>query len=414
MLNVFRCVDALDRKQQPMNRTHLTNFRGRGLLRVMLVTSLVAFESVAGQPQEIALRPGQPLLANGVTLDVGDYAIPCVADWNGDGHKDLLVGYQPASKIALFLNSGSDVNPVLTGAGNLKAGGVDICLPAVGCGAPAPFVCDYDNDGRRDLLAGSGADGCVYFYRNTNTDAAPILDAGVKLMAGSSPLTVTYRATPCVVDWDGDGLDDLICGNGDGWVYFFKNTGTAHAPAYVSGTRVQAGGADLNSGIRALVRMVDWDLDGLIDLVGSSDTNVYWCKNIGSPSSSVLSAPKSIGAPVAGKGLQPITIGPRMRLDLVDWDADGVMDLLIGRSDGTVYCYNGYKFAFTSITSASAGSRLLQWNSASYLTYQVLSGINPNLVTDLLVTNCASGGNVTAWTNYSTDPQRFYRIRVAP
>ena len=103
-----------------------------------------------------------------------------------------------------------------------------------------------------------------------------------------------------------------------------------------------------------------------------------------------------------------------MRLDLADWNGDGVTDLLIGRSDGTVYCYDGYKFAFTSIASQSGGSRLLQWNSASDLTYQVLSGITPEVVTNLLVTNCPSGENVTAWTNWSTNPQRFYRLRVAP
>jgi len=61
-------------------------------------------------------------------------------------------------------------------------------------------VCDYDHDGKRDLLVGEGASGYVYFYRNTNTDAQPILDTGVRLMVGSSPLTVTLRATPYIFD----------------------------------------------------------------------------------------------------------------------------------------------------------------------------------------------------------------------
>ena len=77
-------------------------------------------------------------------LDVGDYAIPCGADWNGYGRKELLVGYQTASKVALYLNSGSDANPAFTPSVNLQAGG-------------------------------------VYFYRNTNTDANPILDTWVHL-----------------------------------------------------------------------------------------------------------------------------------------------------------------------------------------------------------------------------------------
>ena len=64
-------------------------------------------------------------------------------------------------------------------------------LPLVrGLRAPAPWVCDYDNDGKRDLLVGDGASGYVYFCRNTNTDANPILDTGVRLVAGGNPLTV--------------------------------------------------------------------------------------------------------------------------------------------------------------------------------------------------------------------------------
>src|ERR1035437_2930775 len=148
--------------------------------------------------QQIQFRPGELLQAASQALRVSSYAIPCVADWNGDGRKDLPVGYQTAGKIALYLNTGSDSNPVFTTSVNLQAGGVDIYLPSDGCGAPAPWVCDYDNDGERDLLVGDGAygHGYVYFYRNTNTDAKPILDTGVRLMAGASVLTVSYRATP--------------------------------------------------------------------------------------------------------------------------------------------------------------------------------------------------------------------------
>ena len=89
--------------------------------------------------QEALLRPGQPVYAGPALLAPGSYAIPCAADWNGDGRKDLIVGYQTAGKVALYLNAGSDANPVFTSYANLQAGGVDICLPSSGCGAPAPW-----------------------------------------------------------------------------------------------------------------------------------------------------------------------------------------------------------------------------------------------------------------------------------
>jgi hypothetical protein len=349
-----------------------------------------------------------------VPLAPGSYAIPCVTDWNGDGRKDLIVGYQTAGKLALFLNTGSDATPVFTNFVNLQAGGVDIVHISSGCGAPAPFVCDYDGDGKRDLLVGTGGEGYVYFYRNTNTDAAPILAPGVLLKAGGSTLTVTYRATPCICDWDDDGLKDLLCGNGDGYVFFFKNIGTAQAPAYAAGTHIKAGGTDLNLGVRSVVRMFDWDGDGVKDLVGSSDTGVYWCRNTGTDSSPILQAPVALRAPVSGSGLRPISIGPRMRLDLVDWNNDGAVDLLVGNYSGSVTLYEGYRFAFTQTSPLPSGQQIWQWNSAPYLAYQVLAGTSPNSITNLVATSLISGGTSTRWTNSPTQARQFYRLQISP
>jgi hypothetical protein len=387
----------------------------RRSVALLLLTSVPHLTLVAGA-QPAQLRPGQVLYAGDAPLDPGDYAIPCATDWNGDGRKDLIVGYRYADKVALYLNVGSDASPALTNLVNLQAGGVDIYLPSGGCGAPAPFVCDYDNDGKRDLLVGDGnyPTGYVYFYRNTNTDAAPILAPGVTLMVGASPLSVGYRATPCVDDWDGDGLKDLICGNGDGFVFFFKNTGTAQSPAYAASTRIQAGGADLNLGIRSVARIFDWDGDGVKDLVGSSNDGVYWCRNMGSNSSPNLLARVGLRAPpVSGSGLVPINTGGRMRLDLVDWNNDGTIDLLIGNLNGTVSYYEGYRFGFTQMTALSPGQHVCEWNSASNLTYQVLGGDSLSSITNPVVTNVASGGTTTRWTNSITGGQQFYRLQIA-
>jgi len=381
------------------------------LLTLMFAPALLEVVSA----QQIQFRPGELLQAADRSLDVGDYAIPCVADWNGDGRKDLLVGYQTAGKVALYLNSGSDASPVFTTSVNLRAGGADINLPSPGnCGAPAPFVCDYDNDGKRDLLVGDGANGYVYFYRNTNTDANPILDTGVRLMAGSSALTVSLRATPYLYDWDGDGLKDLLCGDGYGNVHFFKNIGTAQSPAYAAGTLIQAGGTNLFLGIRSVVRMFDLDGDGAADMVASSDTGVYWCRNTGNSSAPVLALPVALRAPVSGSGLQPIYTGHRMRLDWVDWNNDGVMDLLLGNLDGTISYYEGYRFGFTAIAAQPGGACALQWQSAASLSYQVLDGPSVASITNLVAANLPSGGKTTCWTNPSPAERRFYRLQIAP
>jgi hypothetical protein len=361
----------------------------------------------------LQLRPAQPINAGAAPLAPGTYAIPCVADWNGDGKKDLLVGYQTLSKVALYTNSGTDAQPIFMNVNNVQAGGADIQLPSGGCGAPAPWVCDFDHDGKRDLLVGDGGYGYVYFYRNTNTDAAPRLAPGVQLKVGASALTVSLRATPYVHDWDQDGLPDLLCGNGDGYVFFFKNTNTAQAPIYAPGVKVQAGGFDLNLGIRSVVRVFDWDGDGRKDLVCSSDTGVYWCRNTNNNALPMLQPKVALQVPVSGGTFTPLYTGSRMRLDLVDWNNDGVLDIVLGNANGTVNYYGGYRFAFSSPLSCASGQIALQWNSASYLKYNLLAGPSVTNILNVVATNFPSGGSTTWWTNCAPSSPQFYRVRVA-
>ena len=53
-------------------------------------------------------------------------------------------------------------------------------------GHAAPFVADFDGDGVRDLLVGQFGDGILWIFRNEGTDSRPKLAAGVKFK-GESP-----------------------------------------------------------------------------------------------------------------------------------------------------------------------------------------------------------------------------------
>jgi FG-GAP-like repeat len=394
--------------------------------RELLFVSGLAVAATSALPASAdpaQLRPAAAILDGGAPLLPGNpgsgYAIPCVADWNGDGRKDLLVGYQPDGQIALYLNQGTDAQPCFTNFTVLKtADGTIIRFPSSGCGAPACWVCDFDGDGKRDLLVGAGADGTVWFYRNTNANpaATPLLAPGVKLKTGASDLSVGIRATPYVCDWDGDNLKDLLCGAGDGYVYFFKNTNTAQAPIFAPKMKIQAGGTDLYVGIRSVVRVFDWDGDGLQDLVCSSETGVYWCRNTNSNSNPILQALAPLRAPVAGVGLTNIGVvaGGRLRLDLVDWNDDGVIDLILGNTYGTVCWYEGYRFCSTRIVPQPANNLVLEWDSAPYLKYDVLTNGWPGGPWSPAAINLPSEGNRTAWTNQMQDGPQFFRIQIAP
>src|SRR5437870_12994140 len=51
-------------------------------------------------------------------------------------------------------------------------------------GHAAPFVCDFDGDGVKDLLVGQFGDGILWFYKNVGTNAQPKFAAGVKFKDG--------------------------------------------------------------------------------------------------------------------------------------------------------------------------------------------------------------------------------------
>jgi hypothetical protein len=77
----------------------------------------------------------------------------------------------------------------------------------------------------------------------------PVFDAPVAIEANGSPINVGVggNASPFMVDWDGDGRQDLLLGQYNlGKIRFYPNIGTNYAPVFGGFTYLQADGADIS------------------------------------------------------------------------------------------------------------------------------------------------------------------------
>jgi len=189
-------------------------------------------------------------------LFVSGAAVPFLVDFDNDDDLDLLVG-DGSGEVLLFSNMQID------GSNRLSFDqGVSLGLPVMP--GAVPFVADWDNDGRKDLIIGQ-ADGTVTLFANIGTEVAPAFGSGEDLLAVGGALSAGSSASPVVVDYNSDGAKDLLVGNEAGQVIAYLNQGTDASPLLSAPVAVlQVNGA-------AVPFLVDWDADGQQEFMVTAD-----------------------------------------------------------------------------------------------------------------------------------------------
>ena len=176
----------------------------------------------------------QPDLFQDRMIDLGEGARPVLFDYNGDGLMDLVVanegyfqdGGDYRGELALFENTGTLSAPAF----NLVTDHyLDLDTLGFGYGFHPAFG-DVDGDGKPDMIIGD-FNGNLHFFHNNSTGSVAQFQLVPGLMPDDSglPMDVGLSATPQLFDVDGDGLLDLLIGERNGNLNYYRNSGSATA-----------------------------------------------------------------------------------------------------------------------------------------------------------------------------------------
>lgn len=271
------------------------------------------------------------------------YAAPCLTDYNNDGLLDLLVGEvsNGVGKVRLYLNEGTaEVAQFSTFSYLTTVEDTALAVTAEGCQGAIVRLADLTGDGVAELLVGL-ADGTVRMY--TAADGGKWQDAGLLscTVGGAEQLvSVGARAAIEVCDFNADGRTDLLVGTGTGNVVLYLDTATEGAAVFDGGQFLHDCDGSIRAASRASVTVADVDGDGLTDLlVGASDGIIRFYRNEGSNELPLFGKPVNIQS---GDSLLDFSgETSRVRLSAADVDGDGFVDLMVGMADGSIRVLHG-------------------------------------------------------------------------
>jgi len=268
-------------------------------------------------------------------------ASPLVGDVTGDGQPELVVG--DARGFVWLYTLGPPARSRKVSKGTFIPTYFGDCL-TIG-------LTDWNNDKLLDLICGDIAGG-VMWCKNlgggqfTTDDAVPVYyqepdksKAFPQIMMGRDPLSVGNFSAPIAYDLTRNGRVDLIVGDGSysaNSVYLFRNTGGVGVPLFSAAERYWLA---YGSGREQLVPALgDLDGDGDPDLVvGDRIGNVHLYVNEPLESSDKKERFLMTYKGMIGFDGNDVPLGPLVRPELVDWDGDGDLDLLLGANDGRIY-----------------------------------------------------------------------------
>lgn len=280
------------------------------------------------------------------------------ADWDNDGNPDLIAG-DTDGFVWFFRNTTNGKIPVFAAGEKLYADGKPIRVygewkEARAAGYARPEVTDWNNDGKQDLLVADGR-GWLFLYLNKTSGGKPVLCEGTRVEANGKPIDGTARGSVLVCDWNNDGRKDVIFGMiggkevsdysdwphvnpdplNDAGFLFYKNVGTDGNPVLAFPEWIKAGTDDkiITYTRPNLGDFVDWNGDGKKDFIAcefEKNARVYINTGTGAAGETPQFKSSATGITI----VQPWTIQMMSGADAYDFNGDGDTDILTGQGHG--------------------------------------------------------------------------------
>ena len=256
-------------------------------------------------------------------FDVENYAIPTLADIDGDGDQDFVVG-ERGGTLKYFLNesTGGSISFTEKTSDENPFNSINIGTYST------PTFADVDGDGDQDLVVGEST-GTLKYFRNESTGGQISFTKKTGTDNPFNGFDVGDYAAPTIADIDGDGDLDLIVGAYDGTLKYFLNESVGSTITFTPKTPASENpfnGFDV--GASSAPTFADIDGDGDLDMaVGESDGILNYFLNESTGGSISFTEKAGVENPFNG-----FDVGDNSAPIFADIDGDGDLDMVVGNT----------------------------------------------------------------------------------